>query len=246
MFVYSFYFSSSSLDYRQVSANEDIPEQIDISTPWSSPRRSMERCATHYSDLAEFIARHACDLDGNSDKDVCVSMTGEGGSSEIAKVGLAHDTSRSLTNYGDETVTELVSDGTFVWMPTLTLATAQTSLGSVDVAKEHHATDTDPDFEWSYEDTDGECKDVEELLDELSDVESYVTAEGGDVEIEMEIHDEKLEGKTYGQEAKMKSLFEPFSELESVMFIDDSSTDDEFGVRFLLFFNYMHDAKGWI
>src|SRR5258705_10049269 len=129
-------------------------------------------------------------------------------------------------------------------MPTLTPATAQTSFGSVDIAKEHHATDTDPDSEW--EDTDGECEDVEELLDELSDVESYVTAEGGDVEIEMEIHDEKVEGKTDGQEAKMESLFEPFCELESVMPFDDSSTDDEFGVCFFFFFSYMHGAEGWI
>lgn len=235
------------MDCRQVLESGNNPEQFNISTPWSSPRRTMERCSTHYSDLAGFIARHACeqeDLDGNSEKDVCVSMTEEGGSSDVANIELAHETSRSSMNYADETATELVSDRAFVWMTTLTRATAQTSFD-----EERHATDSDPDSEWSYgEDLyiDGECEDAEELLDELSDVESYVTAEGSDVGKEITIHDEKPEGKPNGRQTEMESLYEPFSELESMMCIDDSSTDDELGVCFLFSFNFMHDVKGWV
>lgn len=78
----------------------------------------MERYATHYSELAEFIVRQdVCnlnDLDGDY-KDVCVESVTEEESNPEEGINseLAHDTTWTLIkDYADETGTEFVSDNT--------------------------------------------------------------------------------------------------------------------------------------
>ena len=78
----------------------------------------MERYATHYSELAEFIVRQgACnlsDVDGDY-KNVCVESITEEESNSKERINseLDHDTTWTLIkDYADETSTEFVSDNT--------------------------------------------------------------------------------------------------------------------------------------
>ena len=113
-------------------------------------------------------------------------------------------------------------------VPIVTHATTQTSFGSGDIAEE---PDTGHDLHKSRSsNAGGEFENAQEFPDDFSDVESYATAEGSDVEMEVEtkFHDERV----LDEEAEVESLYELCSDQESVRYIDDSYTEDELDVCF--------------
>jgi hypothetical protein len=161
------------------------------------------------------------------------------GNSEATNTEVAHNTSTLTKGHEDATVTELVTDDFVSFEYNFNPCAIVQTIG-----EEPRSTDTDRvadlDTRRCSSISDGECEDAKELVNDPSAFESYAFAEGSDMELETEMHGEKLRDNANGWAAEMESLYEPCPDQDK--YIDVGNAKDGIGVCFF-WFNRTHVSK---